>query len=615
MSRIKVLDAITANSIAAGEVVERPASVVKELCENALDAGADVITVVIKNGGIRLIQVSDNGSGMDYDDAVNAFKAHATSKLHVITDLEALTTMGFRGEALASISAVAKVTLKTRTENDDDGTLVKIEGGELVRHESCGTPVGTTVMVENLFYNTPARYKFLKKDTTEAGRVADIIQRLILARPDVSFRLINNDQQVLHSPGNNDLASAIYSVYNKKSVGELLPIKTTHVSSIQVSGFIGLPEFARKSRQMELFFVNDRMVQSPMLKTAVEEGYRSYLVKGRFPIAILKLTVASNLIDVNVHPQKTEIRFWNDGEVFRTVRNAVSETLGGSVGPTAVGSSAIVGDNVENKTNQGQETKSYPVKARTDHFGQEQFASDFQGEDRLLQQSKLPVQQKLGKLEHSGALKLEDAEQSYSVVESKIGVPAGIEDSSASQVGESSEDSVKVDATDRSNEQGLADSAELDHENAMTPILEGRLAGHLFNTYIIIEGRDCFYLIDQHAAHEKINFERIVSTYRSKQVITQPLLSPEVVDLSPSEIALAESERDFIENLGFEFEQFGQNAVVIRSFPVVTATLSPGLAFSALLEQLDQLPAEIIAEREKKITYIIYWLIWLVKLR
>ncbi|HHX38182.1 MAG TPA: DNA mismatch repair endonuclease MutL, partial [Clostridiaceae bacterium] len=336
MSRIKILDAITANSIAAGEVVERPASVVKELCENALDAGADVITVLIKNGGIRSIQVTDNGSGMDYADAANAFKAHATSKLHIITDLEDLTTMGFRGEALASISAVSRVTLKTRTEAEDDGTLVKIEGGELIRHEPCGTPVGTTVIVENLFYNTPARYKFLKKDSTEAGRITDMIQRLILARPDVSFRLINNDQQVLHSPGNNDLASAIYSIYNKKITGELVPIQSDPHQTVQVSGYIGLPEFARKSRQMELFFVNDRIVQSAMLRTAVEEGFRSYLMKGRFPIAFVKIKLASNLVDVNVHPQKTEIRFWNDGDVFRAVRNSIAATLAEAVGPTVV---------------------------------------------------------------------------------------------------------------------------------------------------------------------------------------------------------------------------------------------------------------------------------------
>lgn len=592
MSRIKLLDHQTSNSIAAGEVVERPASVVKELCENALDAGADVITVVIRNGGIRLIQVTDNGSGMDETDALRAFEPHATSKLTAISDLESLSTMGFRGEALASISAVSQVTLKTRQPEDARGTLVRIDGGTLVAHEACGTPVGTTIQIENLFYNTPARYQFLKKDTTEAGKIVDLIQRLILARPDVSFRLINNDQPVLHAPGNNDLESAIYSVYSRRTIGDLIPIEgAADAAPIRIGGYVGQPAFARKSRQWQIFFVNNRIIKSPLLTAALEEGYRSFLMKGQFPLAFVKLSLPPNLIDINVHPQKTEIRFWHEQAVFNAVRHAVHTAVGGAAGPSAVQFPA------------GAPAAADPVRP-----------SPFAAPDAPVRQSDpLPAESE------TGGLTLADTVRAY-----PSEPPAGktVRPEHSPDAEGPPDDGRRSDASDQltaaravpsdavpaagpaENARAEAEPApDANRERPMDRVLAARYVGTLFGTYILMEGQSVFYLIDQHAAHEKINFCRMMDAYRSAVLTQQPLLTPEPVDLSPSDMLLVEAERDCLERLGFEFEPFGRQTVLIRAFPISAQTLSPGAAFNAAVEVLRSASAEALHAMADELVY------------
>ncbi len=591
MSDITILDQITANSIAAGEVVERPASVVKELCENALDAGADVITIVIQNGGIRLIQVTDNGSGMDERDAELAFLPHATSKLKIITDLDDLNTMGFRGEALSSISAVSRVTLRTRTASASTGTQVVIEGGELRKHEPAGTPIGTTIRVEDLFFNTPARYKFLKKDATEAGRVADVVEKLIIARPDVSFRLLNNDKQVLHSPGNNDLLSAIYSVFGKQSTGELLQLEDarTTASSIRLAGYLGTDESARRRRDRQIFYINDRVIKSPTLTSALESGYNTFLMKGRYPFAVLKLTIPPNLVDVNVHPQKTEVRFSNEREVFSSIHHAVQDTLTRHLGPRS-------GPSEDEASPAGHSVA--PFAEAEGRAGNENNVSHGAPRTLLDEETLLTDDADRGAVPAS-KINAERADMDHLSTERPLSLATTIE---ASHHADPSSEKNQYFVADSHLESGDLTHGQIEEENLdslvpemgrvraqMRPLLEGKIAGQLFDTYILIESGEDYYLIDQHAAHEKINYEKLVSRYERQTIPTQPLLVPLTVDVTAAELEYAESGRELLERFGFEFEPFGDRSLVIRAFPLSMEELSPKISFLNALDELSKL--------------------------
>ncbi|MCX7774223.1 MAG: DNA mismatch repair endonuclease MutL, partial [Clostridia bacterium] len=326
MGKIVILDEKTANQIAAGEVIERPSSVVKEMVENAIDAGASQITVEIKNGGIAYIRITDNGCGMEGDDVELAFERHATSKIRRIEDLDGLRTMGFRGEALASIASVSHLEVVTKTEAASTGVSLKMEGGRVTGTSSVGCPKGTTFIIRNLFFNTPARYKFLKKDTTEAGYVSDIMERLALAHPGVSFKFIQNNQIQLHTPGNHDLLSVIYSIYGKDISKSVLPIQYEG-EGLRISGYIGKPEIARGTRSQQSVFLNGRYIKSRMVTTALEEAYKTILMQNKFPFCVLLLNASPESFDVNVHPQKLEVRFANESMIYSAVYHAVKNSL------------------------------------------------------------------------------------------------------------------------------------------------------------------------------------------------------------------------------------------------------------------------------------------------
>ena len=328
MATIKVLDSITKQSIAAGEVVERPSSVVKELVENSLDAKSTRIAVYIRNGGKTLVKVVDNGIGMSEEDVLLAIKDHATSKITSIEDLDYISTLGFRGEALPTITAVSRMRLESRRAEDEMGTEVLIEGGKLISVNKLHCNVGTTIEVKDLFFNTPARFKFMNTDQGEASNITDIMQELALARPDVAFFLENKGVEVLHTPGDNQLISAIYAILGQKAAkGMSKVIEEISPSGVKVSGYIGLPEISRKSRKWEYFFVNGRCINSPALTRAIEDAYKSTLMTRKYPVCVIKIDLPSNLVDVNVHPRKLEVRFWNDSEVFRTVYSTVQNSL------------------------------------------------------------------------------------------------------------------------------------------------------------------------------------------------------------------------------------------------------------------------------------------------
>ncbi len=537
MTVIHVLDQQTANSIAAGEVVERPASVVKELVENALDAGASVISVEIRQGGISLIRVTDNGCGMSQDDALLAFARHATSKIDVIEDLDSIQTMGFRGEALASISAVSKVRLETREMDAQTGNFVQINGGEMLDSGSCSGPQGTSIAVEDLFYNIPARFKFLKKDRTEASAVTDVIERLALARVDVSFRLVSNQQEILHSPGNNDLISTVYSVYGRQLAAGCLPVEL-YQSPLKLSGLVGKPEIARGNRAHQSFYVNGRLVRSKAVTAALTEAYKTRLMKGKFAFAVLFLDVAPQLVDVNVHPQKMEVRFWNDSEVFQVVYHAVKNALEASGGI-----SVETDDDLDEPTlDRAVQT---PVQASLD--------------DPKNSKETTPIQ-----------IEYKSHEQRLPVREQPVGDDSSIEQTPKLQT-------VQDDSVNRP--QQVIQVNDLDR---------ARLIGQVFRTYILMELDQDMILIDQHAAHEKIIYEQLLAQFRAREkqgFEVQELLVPLIIEVSRSELQLLKEIKDDMAGFGFDFDLFGSNSVALRSIPATSRQqLRPEAAFRATLE-------------------------------
>jgi DNA mismatch repair protein MutL len=557
MTKIHLLDQQTANSIAAGEVVERPSSVVKELVENALDAGASVIAIEISQGGIRLIRVTDNGIGMDDEDARLAFGRHATSKLNMIEDLDTLVTMGFRGEALASIAAVAKVTLDTRQSGSDSGARIVIEGGKLVEQQKTGCPEGTCISVENLFFNVPARFKFLRKDSTEAGHIAELVERMALARPDVSFRLVSNQQEVLHTPGNNDLLSAVYAVFGRQTAQDCLPVDET-AGSLRICGLIGRPASARSNRGQQCLYVNGRLVRSRAMTAALDEAYKTRLMKGKYAVAILFLTVPTQLVDINVHPQKLEVRFWNDSEVFRGIYHAVRSALGDGAAILSSDDNEAAGDE----------------RAEDDSAGNESAeAAKIAGDTQAAVQQELPAAwQQVGLLLRDRQTDTGNAAAAEEVI------VAGTAEQTAATAG----------------------GAELP-EGKMTihELADARLIGSLFRTYILLETADTLLLVDQHAAHEKIIFERLVARHHKALTggtpLIQDLLVPVVIDVGRRDLQTLQDEEKKLKQLGFDCSPLGATSVAVRSIPDTgDRPLEPGPALRMALAaiQQDQLKAD-----------------------
>lgn len=593
MGKILQLDTITANSIAAGEVVERPASVVKELCENAMDAGATQITVEIYGGGIRSIQVSDNGSGMDAEDALNAFTAHATSKLRHITDLEEIASMGFRGEALPSIASVSKVTLKTRLIGEPVGTQVRIVGGELEEHRPVGTAEGSTILVEQLFFNVPARHKFLKKDSTEATRVTEVMNRLVLARPDISFLLKKDGQVILHSPGNSDLDAAVYTVFGRDVAQSTLPITQVDLANpVRVRGVVGRPSIARRSRSQQLIFVNGRAVQSPMINKAIDEAYKGLLMKGEFAFALLLIEIPQSLVDVNVHPQKLEVRFWNEAQVFSAVNYAIKDSLYQNL---AIRSEETVDDQQESTGDPSvSHSKDEAVrieKAAATPDRHIEMPSIFDIADSY--NTDLPSAAKSSLDPRSASVDTSEA------VEAKPVTKPVIDPARIARINEGLEENIDLEEAMRetetkadSSDQNIALSHELDavsravdsdiqideaiqerttlkreHEDLL-PLIDARIAGVLFRTYIILEHADSYTLIDQHAAHERILFEQFLAQAQAGEIAaSQDLLTPEIMHLSVEEIDILERESHFFNDLGFRYDRFGERQIALRAVP------------------------------------------------
>ena len=536
MGKINVLDKFTAEKIAAGEVVERPASVIKELVENAIDAGATSVTVEIKNGGTSYMRVSDNGSGMDKDDARTAFLRHATSKIKTDSDLSSISTLGFRGEALCSIAAVSRTELFTKQRTSSEGTHVVIEGGEEKVFQSSGCPDGTTIVVKNLFFNTPARMKFLKKDATEAAAITDVCNKQALSHPHVSIRLIRDGKDVLFSPGDNILRNAVHAVYGKDIANATTEADYTK-NNIRVSGLTGKNNLSRPNRQMQIFFINGRYVVNKTLLTAVQEAYKNELMIGRFPVCVLNITIDPSLVDVNVHPGKIEVKFANDQDIYEVAYWAVKNALANTAAPREA---LIPSKNKEAykmpvTVKESSQISFAPVLAKKTVF--KPYTPPSPAKEAPKPLTKNEIREEV--MPFNGKLPVRDIE--------------GIE---------KLEKSVSK-----------ADSAPLfEHKAEKKPVPEERapvhsvrIIGQLFSTYILAEGDGEFFLMDQHAAHERIRYEQIrQSGYKTD---TQMLLMPVSVGLTPREKVLALEKAPLLLDMGFELEDFGQNAVILRSLP------------------------------------------------
>ena len=587
MSRIQILDAATSNAIAAGEVIERPMSIVKELMENSIDAGATQITVEIADGGITLIRVRDNGCGMDEEDALKAFICHATSKLRSLDELFSLHSMGFRGEALASIAAAARVTLSTKEPLAEKGTCVRYEGGKFISCEPIGMPSGTTVEVRDLFYNLPARFKFLKKDQTEANYIQVLIERFILCHTDVSFKFIKNGKTVLQSPGNCDPSSALYSVYGKEICSACRPINST-IDGITVKGFVGLPKIARASRSEQIIFVNQRLIRSKTITSAIDSAYTNMLMKGKYAFVILDILIPSADLDVNVHPQKAEVRFSNESMIYRAVYHAIVNTL--SAETMSVEFEFNKGDNQKETNNAAPLQAPVPTAAKSEIT----VAAEQKPEvsDRPSPAVSVPESTPVSKpsVDYSknigySNLYFKQQEKAYNVAETVSAPVIGIKEPEV-------QSEVKPEILPEAKQEpdpaveNILDMVPQSREESLHELTSSRVIGTLFDTYILLETEDhTLLMIDQHAAHEKVLYEQLVAQELEKNVVSQPLIAPVIVSMSRSDISFIEEHSKDLEDIGFEVSSMGDSELAIRSVP---AQVDPQSVSSAFIEMVDE---------------------------
>ena len=563
MPKIVQLDRHVADLIAAGEVVERPASCVKELVENAVDAGAHAVTVEIQNGGMRFIRVTDDGCGMSPEDAETAFLRHATSKLRTKEDLAAISTLGFRGEALAAISSVSRIDLLTRMK-DAEGVSLHLEGGVVTERESAGCPEGTSIIVRDLFFNTPARMKFMKSDQAEGSAVTLCVQQQALAHPDVAIRLLKDGEEVFHTDGRGDRLAAVYSVFGRDLANSLLPVSSTWEKT-QVGGFVTKQTATRGNRAMQMFFVNGRFVRSKLLSSALEEAYRNQIAAGRFPACVLEVRLPVGAVDVNVHPAKTEVKFLNERDVFDAVHYAVLATL----------NHVPAGTQMRLPERKAPEAPSAPAAPAAAKTPQPDFFRTMQAEEYRRQAEKAPAAQRPPRVAEPVAVP-RSAAQPVPPLFSHL-PPAPAYPAPPQKLPNAPAVPPKpVKAAQKPQE------PEAVPEQQTLPIPEEpfRVVGEVLNTYIIAECGGEVLFIDQHAAHERINFERLRAQQGS--IMSQQLLAPMTARLTKPEAAAVLENSALLAECGFAVEDFGGGDVLVRAVP---ADVAPEQA-QALLQQL-----------------------------
>ena len=598
MPHIQVLDQITIDKIAAGEVIERPASIVKELVENAIDAGSTSVKVEIKDGGISLIRIMDNGCGIPASEVRSAFLRHSTSKIQSVEDLAHITSLGFRGEALSSIAAVTRTEVITKTADAELGTRYVIEGGKEVSIEETGAPNGTTFLVHQLFYNVPARRKFLKTPMTEAGHVQDLLMHLALSHPEVAFQFINNRQEKLRTSGNGKLKDVIYSIYGRDVAANLIEIDHEK-GGLRISGYLGKPVITRGNRNFENFFVNGRYVKSPMISKSLEDAYRDFTMQHKFPFAVLHFHVNGDEIDVNVHPTKMELRFQRQQEVYNTVFEAVHRTLlepeliqkaevPDPIDKSTASDAQGAGARESGKVSDGPGSGPSPfllgpkpamaektVGSKTDPV---EKAPEVKDEDYFIRKMRERV---LAYHERSSSAEVKKKDEVFrpetqkerirdtvrQAVEENVSVPDG-------PVPENASDEVlPVKAAEGTKDQlpppEKPRQMDLFEENFLKREVkaEYKLIGQVFDTYWLVEFRDSLYIIDQHAAHERVLYERTLKGMKNREFTSQYLSPPIILNLSMKEAQLLNENMDRFARIGFEIEPFGGEEYAVRAVP------------------------------------------------
>jgi len=554
MLEIQLLDHDTIDKIAAGEVVERPSSVVKELVENAMDAGADAITVEIKEGGISLIRVTDNGCGIDKTQVDNAFIRHATSKIRSLSDLETISSLGFRGEALSSIAAVAKVEMITKTKEALMGVRLVLEGAAKKEWEEIGAPDGTTIIVRNLFFNTPVRRKFLKQPATEGGYVSDLMEHMALSKPTVSFKYIVNGQVKFHTTGSGDLKEIIYRIYGRDIANELVAVSYGE-EGMEINGFLGKPTINRANRNYENYFVNGRFIKSGLMAKAIEEGYKGYLMQHKYPFTVLHFTIDTKAIDVNVHPTKMDIRFTNGAVFFDFTVRAIAEALSKKEMIPEVALAEHPQDIAPVKKDvpepfEEKRLKEAKVAESMEYYAKEQKMQDFMQN---------PVWSRVvseGKKE-----KIDENEK----------IPADLRKEDG---GEILQKPVQMDLFE---EKILTRQAREEYH----------ILGQIFDTYWLIAYRDKLMIMDQHAAHEKVKYEKFIAALRNKELTSQLLNPPVVVTMSGQQESLYREYAAVFEKLGFEIEHFGGNEYALRAVPTDLYGCNEKELFEQIMDELE----------------------------
>lgn len=587
MTAIQILDSATIDKIAAGEVVERPSSVVKELVENALDACADAITVEIKEGGITFIRVTDNGSGIDSSQIRNAFMRHATSKIRSAEDLTHVVSLGFRGEALSSICAVAQVELITKTKDNLTGVRYVCEGAVEKECSEIGAPTGTTVLVKNLFFNTPVRRKFLKQPMTEGGYIIDLMEHMALSRPDTAFKLMVNGQVKFHTSGNGSLKEVIYRIYGKETASQLLPFEK-ETKGIKVEGYLGKPILNRSNRNFENYYINGRYIKSNLIAKALEDGYSNYLMQHKFPFTVLHFTIDTEMVDVNVHPTKMDVRFTGGNYLYDFVASSVAAALQ----QREMIPEALLSEEKEEETQ----------KIKVPEPFEQQRTRQFQVmEEQRYEAVRSPSRDIFIREAAEESLKAM-ADNTSSDDDFFVQIPARVADSTPTLRTEmpvepaapgtampaNAEQTEQAPAvkTEPPKQLDLFDEKMLTKENRP----RYRILGQIFDTYWLIAFTDKLFIVDQHAAHEKVKYERLMKHYHEKDIVTQTLNPPIVVTLSAKEEATFLSCKDVFAGLGFEIEDFGGREYALRGVPVDLYGQEEKALFLSVLDEMSEGP-------------------------
>lgn len=577
MPDIHVLDQYTVNKIAAGEVIERPASVVKELLENAIDANATAITVEIRDGGISLIRVTDNGCGITAKELPLAFLRHSTSKIQTVEDLFTVSSLGFRGEALSSIAAVAQVEVITKTPDSLTGTRYQIEGGEEKGLEEIGAPDGTTFIARNLFFNTPVRRKFLKTAATEGAHAANIVEKIALSHPEISIRFIQNHQNKLHTSGNHNMKDIIYTLFGREIAGNLLPVKQQQ-EAVRVSGFIGKPVISRSNRNFEHYFINGRYIKSSIIGKAIEEAYKPYMMQHKYPFTMLHFTIEPEFLDVNVHPTKMELRF-RDGEmIFLLVRDSIAAALKQQELIPEV-------NLVPGPKESAAENKRIPIPEPFEKKRMEQL--HITPPEPVMPKPAAPAAGPVPKpfpaVSELPAEMVREPEPSYG--DSGKTEPAG----AAGPLPEPEPPAAAGEQLELFQEKLLAPRARSRH----------RLIGQLFGTYWMVEFNDQLYIIDQHAAHEKVLYEKTMATLKTREYTCQMIHPPIILTLNANEEILLNRHLRYFTDIGFEIEHFGGREYAVRGVPDNLFAIARK---ELLMEMIDAL-SDDIAMRSADIIY------------